>query len=481
MTACNGSDGLEQAKRERPELILLDVMMPDINGFEVCRRLKEDVETQLIPVVLMTALSDVEDRIKGLEAGADDFLTKPVHRDELLARIHSSLRLKHTIDQKVEALQQQQSRVSVTQAAYGPLYLTVTRQGEMLTVDLAAPGSVVPRGEVPLANHLIDDIDHELTRILTLGVDPAARCPIEPLLTATPSVEDAYTALQRLGNLIFSYLLPSPIRQRLAEAEPADLFLRQEDDIVSIPWELTFDGKAFWADKFRIGRQILSGQSSSATGLRSELATTPRMLIIADPSAHRPSGMAEAEQLCDALGVCDHLEISVVGGKQLRKIDLLLSLGEYDLVHYMGQAIFDLPQPSRSGWVLHDNVLTVSELSQLTHPPQLIFANACPDHSTLATPSGMMSPVRPFDIGRAFLQSGTAHYISQFCASHHLGHVAFAADFYRHLLQGNSVGTSLAMAKHSTRQSASPHDIFWASFVHYGDPTFQLPNITPRL
>lgn len=120
LSALNGSSGLEYAKRERPDLILLDVMMPDINGFEVCRRLKTDVDTQLIPVVLMTALSDVEDRIKGLEAGADDFLTKPVHREELLARIRSSLRLKQTIDQKVEALQlqqQQQSHVPDAHAA----------------------------------------------------------------------------------------------------------------------------------------------------------------------------------------------------------------------------------------------------------------------------------------------------------------------------------------------------------------------------
>jgi class 3 adenylate cyclase len=76
-----------------------------MDGFEACRRLKDDAETRLIPVVLMTALSDVEDRIKGIEAGADDFLTKPVHRDELLARIRTSLRLKQAIDYKVDALQ----------------------------------------------------------------------------------------------------------------------------------------------------------------------------------------------------------------------------------------------------------------------------------------------------------------------------------------------------------------------------------------
>ncbi len=377
LTALNGTAGLEQAKRERPDLILLDVMMPDINGFEVCRCLKEDADIQLIPVVLMTALSDVEDRIKGLEAGADDFLTKPVNREELLARIRSSLRLKHTIDQKVEALQQQ-SRAPITQSAPGPLYLTITRQDETLTVDLAAPGSAVPRGEIPLADHLIDEIDNELTRIIALGGNQAARCPVEAAFLDTPLLEDTQTALQRLGNLIFSYLLPSPIRQRLAEIEPTDLFLRQEDTMVSIPWELAFDGHAFWAAKFRMGRQMLSDQPSPVVEPRSEMAATLNMLIIADPSEHWSTSMTEAEQLCDSLGICDNIEVSIVGGKQLRKIDLLLSLGEYDLVHYIGQTVFDVQQPTRSGWMLHENVLTVSELSQLKTPPPACLCQRMP-------------------------------------------------------------------------------------------------------
>jgi class 3 adenylate cyclase len=80
-------------------------MMPIMDGFETCKRLKDDPETRLIPVVIMTALGQVEDRVKGIEAGADDFLTKPVHRDELLARIRTSLRLKQTIDHKMSVLQ----------------------------------------------------------------------------------------------------------------------------------------------------------------------------------------------------------------------------------------------------------------------------------------------------------------------------------------------------------------------------------------
>ncbi len=376
-----------------------------------------------------------------------------------------------------EALQQQQQ--SRSPSDQGPFYLTLTRQGEMLTVDLAAPGSAVPRGQVPLADHLIDEIDHELTRIITLGVDRASRCETEAAFAEAP-LEDTYTALQRLGNLIFSYLLPSPIRQRLTEAEPADLFLRQEDDMVSIPWELAFDGESFWADKFRIGRQMLSDRPSPIVELRNELATTLRMLIIADPSEHEATSMTAAKQLCDALGSCEHLDVTMVGGKQLRKIDLLLSLGEYDLVHYIGQAICDIQQPARSGWVLHENVLTVSELSQLTHPPLLVFTNACQDSLTPAMPSMMMGAGRLLDMGRAFLQAGTSHYICQFCASHHPANIAFAADFYRQFVQGSSVGAAVAVARQNARQSAKPHDIHWASFIHYGDPTFQLPGLTPR-
>ena len=103
--AYNGEEALQQVQWQRPDLILLDVMMPGMNGFEVCRRLKDNADTCLIPVVIMTALGRTADRIKGIEAGADDFLTKPVNRDELLARIRTSLRLKRAIDHKVSLLQ----------------------------------------------------------------------------------------------------------------------------------------------------------------------------------------------------------------------------------------------------------------------------------------------------------------------------------------------------------------------------------------
>ena len=104
VSASNGQEALDKVAAEAPDLILLDVMMPVMDGFTVCRILKENDETRLIPIVIMTALGAVEDRIRGIEAGADDFLTKPVDERELLARIQTTLRLKHTVDRKLGEL-----------------------------------------------------------------------------------------------------------------------------------------------------------------------------------------------------------------------------------------------------------------------------------------------------------------------------------------------------------------------------------------
>ncbi|WP_406656845.1 response regulator [Methanolobus sp. ZRKC2] len=98
INAYNGGEALERVKADKPDLVLLDVMMPDMNGYEVCRILKTSVETQFLPVIMVTALSGKDDRIKGIEVGADEFLGKPVNRLELVTRVKSLLRIKHLQD-----------------------------------------------------------------------------------------------------------------------------------------------------------------------------------------------------------------------------------------------------------------------------------------------------------------------------------------------------------------------------------------------
>jgi DNA-binding response OmpR family regulator len=104
-TAHDGAEALERVAARRPDIVLLDVMMPGIDGITTLRVLKSDPETRLIPVVLMTALQAVEDRVRGIEAGADDFLSKPVDDRELLARIRTALRAKRAIDATVAELE----------------------------------------------------------------------------------------------------------------------------------------------------------------------------------------------------------------------------------------------------------------------------------------------------------------------------------------------------------------------------------------
>jgi adenylate cyclase len=101
ITAEDGETALEIIGGAAPDLVLLDVMMPGMSGYEVCQRIRASEATCLLPVVMLTALTDVADRIRGIEAGADDFLSKPVNREELLTRVKSLLRIK-TLHDEVE-------------------------------------------------------------------------------------------------------------------------------------------------------------------------------------------------------------------------------------------------------------------------------------------------------------------------------------------------------------------------------------------
>jgi DNA-binding response OmpR family regulator len=92
VVAPSGSEGLVKVAQDRPDVVILDVMMPDMDGYEMCRRLRSNPETARLPVLMFTARTQVTDKINGFEAGADDYVTKPAHLAEVLARVKALLR-----------------------------------------------------------------------------------------------------------------------------------------------------------------------------------------------------------------------------------------------------------------------------------------------------------------------------------------------------------------------------------------------------
>jgi class 3 adenylate cyclase len=110
-TASSGAAALERVRTDQPDLVLLDVVMPEMSGYEVCRRLRADEATRLLPIVMVTALDPATERVKGIEAGADDFLTKPINQPELLARVRSLLRIRALHDELAELNRTLEQRV----------------------------------------------------------------------------------------------------------------------------------------------------------------------------------------------------------------------------------------------------------------------------------------------------------------------------------------------------------------------------------
>ena len=139
--AYTGTEALERVKEKKPDLVLLDVMMQDMNGYTVCDKLKSSPETQFIPVVMVTSLSGREDRIQGISAGADDFLTKPLDRLELKTRVSSLLRIKHLHDSLIEEkkqLRKTNEYLDNLMRASPIATLTIDSKQNILTLNLSA-------------------------------------------------------------------------------------------------------------------------------------------------------------------------------------------------------------------------------------------------------------------------------------------------------------------------------------------------------
>ncbi|HEV2139639.1 MAG TPA: HD domain-containing phosphohydrolase [Candidatus Dormibacteraeota bacterium] len=158
LVAEDGVTALEIVDRERPDLVLLDVVMPRLDGIEVCRRIKADPANRLVPVVLVTSLNTVEDRVRALEAGADDYLTKPVDRRELMARVLTLIRTKELYDRLDDAEHVMAAFARLVEAKDGGTQAHVERVARSARALAEAAGLEAAETEIVYFGGIVHDI-----------------------------------------------------------------------------------------------------------------------------------------------------------------------------------------------------------------------------------------------------------------------------------------------------------------------------------
>jgi two-component system alkaline phosphatase synthesis response regulator PhoP len=153
LTVANGADAVKRAREAHPDIILLDIMVPQLNGWEVCRRLKQDPETAAVPVIMVTGRVEEGDKVLGFELGADDYVTKPFSPRELIARIRAVVRRRRAAEAterkahlKVGDLEIDRHRFEVRMQ--GQLVELTPKEFELLATLVGAPGRVFGREEL---------------------------------------------------------------------------------------------------------------------------------------------------------------------------------------------------------------------------------------------------------------------------------------------------------------------------------------------
>lgn len=223
LTASDGEEALALAKEKQPDLILLDVMMPKIDGIEVCRRLKGDPSLPFMPIILVTAKADPQDVVAGLEAGAEEYLTKPVEHTALVARVKSMLRIKALHDTTQEQATRLQAQAVLLAELNQSLEVRVAEQVQALhqSEKLSALGE------------LLASIAHELNNPLSVVVGQA----IMLKETATdPHIADRATkvanAAYRCARIVKTFLA-------MARQQPAESKVINLNDIIAKALEVT--------------------------------------------------------------------------------------------------------------------------------------------------------------------------------------------------------------------------------------------------
>jgi len=259
LTARSGPEALAAARRVNPDLVILDVMMPGMDGFEVCRRLKDDPETCFIPVVLLTALDQREDRLRGLSCGADDFLTKPFDDCGLFARVRNLTRLKLSIDE----LRQREARGRTLGVIEGTALRERGLGARCLVIDDH------PRQSERLMKALRDD---HFPFLAGADLGPAAQASCEVLVVSLASRNfDGLAIVAHLRHRLDTRHIPILAVVQVGDGERARRALDLgANDIIASPVD---------ADELNVRVRTLARRKRTTDALRAAVDSTIEMAV----------------------------------------------------------------------------------------------------------------------------------------------------------------------------------------------------------
>jgi len=281
-------------------------------------------------------------------------------------------------------------------------------------------------------------------------------------------------SLQKIGQLFWDHLLSRVIKEKLKNSPSCALTLSLDEELISIPWELVFDGENFLGLKFSLGRLIRS-QGDAATLEYRDLKDSLKMLILANPIGDLKSAYLEGLSIKNQFS---HKQKKVQVDFKSTDIDrhyVKKNICDYDIVHFAGHCEFDRKEVKESGWVLNDGVFKVTDIlkmGQSSSLPALVFSNAC--HSAQTEPILIDAEYQQANYGMAsaFLFAGVRHYVGSIRKIEDKASLVFAQEFYSKLVLGTSAGESARLSRLKLVKEYGLASLHWVNYLLYGDPEF---------
>jgi CHAT domain-containing protein/lipopolysaccharide biosynthesis regulator YciM len=287
--------------------------------------------------------------------------------------------------------------------------------------------------------------------------------------------EDCLSELKKTGQLLYDHLFTKTVKERLNDESYQDLILTVDEKLITIPWELLYDGKDFLCLKFNFGRSV-STEREINLQRHKECSYPLKMLIIANPTADLRAAYDEGLRIKNYLMRSCIIKVDfksyAVDTMYVKK-----NLREYDIVHFAGHCEYDPENPSNVGWLLSDGLLRMKDFQSMaqTQPlPNIIFTNAC---QSAKTGDSLIDTKRQryiYSLAYNFLLSGVRHYIGTAWKLEDDFGLRFALEFYTQIAGNKSIGEALRLSRINLIEKCGYNTIAWASYILYGDPAFIL-------